>query len=547
MKQIVVGLVVLLLMQVAKGTAAESFAVDVEAQSITIALTQEPPNLNSLRTTDLVSFFVLGHVNEGLVRYDRRGRLVPGVAESWDISPNSMRFTIRADARWNDGSPVLAEDFVFGWQRMNDPSVAAPYASIMYPILNAEKVQKGELPVKALGVRAEGNQLIVDLQTPCGYCLAVMAHVAFFPIKQSFYEAQADKYGAEPEHLLYNGPFVLSDWTHGSRLSMKKNPSYWQREDIHLNEINVGYITADNRTRLNLFRDEQIAVARLGAETVKDAAQSGLRLRTFVSGGMAYLGFNHRPGRLTAKVQVRQAIASTFDSEEFVNKIIAIPGYRSTQTFFPSWIQGVDGKFVDEYPISKQPVSNAKARKLLASVDAGSASLTLLTTTSPTGTKIAEYLQGVLKSELGLDVKVDQQTFKQYLSRRDTGDFDMVVSSWYPDFDDIVTYADLLASYNGNNGGRYNNDQYDAVLKTLQSSLDRGDRMNAAAELQSIIMADVPLIPMAETGSAYLQHAQLKGVVRRVLGADPDYTYARVVEAKTKPESKPKSKPKPKS
>ena len=530
MKQFVVWLVVLLLMQLAIGTAADSTAVNVEAQSITIALSQEPPNLNSLRATDLLSFFVLGHVNEGLVRYGRRGRLVPGVAESWQITPSSMTFTLRADARWSDGTAVVAEDFVFSWRRMIDPKVAAPYASTMFPILNAERVHKGELPIQALGVRAEGNQLIVDLQTPCGYCLAVMAHSAFFPIKQSFYAAQADKYGAEAEYLLYNGPFMLTDWTHGSRLSMKKNPFYWQREEIHLNEINVGYITADNRTRLNLFRDQQIAVARLGAETVKDAAKSGLRLRTFPSGGMAYLGFNHRQGRQTAKGDVRRAIASTFDSEEFVNKIIAIPGYRSTQSFFPSWVQGVDGKFVDEFPIAKKFVSNVQARKLLIDADAASASLTLLTTTSPTGTKIAEYLQGVLKSELGLDVKVDQQTLKQYLARREAGEFDIVVSSWYPDFDDIVTYADLLASYNGNNRGRYNNDRYDAVLKTLQSSLDRGDRMKAAAELQSIIMDDVPLIPMAETGSAYLQHPQLKGVVRRVLGADPDYTYARVVE-----------------
>ena len=101
MKQFVVGLVVLLLMQLAIGTAADSTAVNVEAQSITIALSQEPPNLNSLRATDLLSFFVLGHVNEGLVRYGRRGRLVPGVAESWQITPSSMTFTLRADARWS--------------------------------------------------------------------------------------------------------------------------------------------------------------------------------------------------------------------------------------------------------------------------------------------------------------------------------------------------------------------------------------------------------------------------------------------------------------
>ena len=156
--------------------------------------------------------------------------------------------------------------------------------------------------------------------------------------------------------------------------------------------------------------------------------------------------------------------------------------------------------------------------------------LTLLTVTSPTGAKVAEFFQGLLNQSLGLNVKVDQQTFKQYLEKSRSGQFDIVLSSWYPDFDDIVTYADLLASWNPNNRGHYASEEYDRWFRVLQGSIDLKQRMDAAAHLQQIITDDVPVLPTAETGSAYVQHPKLKGVIRRVLGQDPDYTFARVVE-----------------
>jgi len=178
---------VFILLAAASGHAAGE-AVDADRQAITIALTQEPPNLDSTRTTDLVSFFVLGHVSEGLVRYDPRGRLVPGVAASWTVSDERIVFELREDARWSDGSAVSADDFVYAWSLINDPGYAAPYAAIMHPVRNAERVQAGEVPLSALGVSApDEHTLVMELEAPCGYCLSLMAHAAFFPVKRSFH------------------------------------------------------------------------------------------------------------------------------------------------------------------------------------------------------------------------------------------------------------------------------------------------------------------------------------------------------------------------
>ncbi len=510
-------------------------AVHHGRQHITIALTQEPPNLDTIKMTDLVSFFIVGHVNEGLLRYDRRGGLAPGVAKTWEVAPRRMIFHLRKDATWSNGQPVTAGDFVFAWRQVNDPALAAPFAAIMHPVLNAEKIQNGDLPVEQLGIRAiDDHTLEVLFEGPCGYCPGLMTHATFFPVNEEFYRSRGNGYAAEANALLYNGPFMLTSWTHGSTLTLRKNPRYWNADAIHLNEIRVGYITEDNRTRLNLFRDGRIALARLGPETVRDALDQGLRLKTFVTGGLAYIRFNVGERRPMSHRKLRQAIRYVFDADDFVNKVIGIPGYKPARSFFPSWLNGEHDKFYIEHPPAQIPQDDVKALALVREVreEMGVASLptlTLLTVTSPTGARIAEFLQGLLAGKLGLRVKVDQQTLKQYLEKSRSGHFDLALSSWYPDFDDIVTYADLLVSWNPNNRGGYRNPDYDRWFRVLQRSADAGERMAAAAELQRIIAEEVPVIPMAETGSAYVQHPKLKGVIRRVIGQDPDYTWARVL------------------
>lgn len=506
---------------------AKPAAVDASAQSITTALTQDPPNLDSTQTVDLVSVFVLGHVQEGLVRYDRRGRVEPGVARSWDLTSKRMTFELNPDARWHDGTQVTAHDFVYAWRQLVDPATAAPYASIMYPLANAERVQRGELPPTALGVRAEGGQrLVVDLATPCGFCLKLMIHAAFLPIRADFHAARGDRYGAGPEDLLYNGPFRLASWTHGRNLTLVRNGAYWNNAATRLETIRVGYITEDNRTRLNLYKDEQIALVRLGTETVQEAMSAGLRLRTFLSGGVAFMRFNLREGRPTSDPAMRRAIRAVMDGEAFVNRVIAVPGYRPASSLFPTWLPEIKPA-----PAISPDIAAANAH-LARLQSATPRTLTLLTTNSPTGLRIAEYFQGHWQRTLGLDVKVDQQVFKQYIDKSQRGDFDVALSSWYPDYDDVMTFADLLASWNANNRGGFESAAYDAAVRMLQTATQAGERATAIATMMRIIATDVPVLPLSETGSAYVQHPQLRGVVRRVVGADPDYTRAWVAPAR---------------
>ena len=511
-------------------------AVDFEARTITIALTQEPPQLNSMKATDQVSILILAHVMEGLLRYDQRGRIVPGVAESWDQTDDGATFRLRHNALWSDGKPVTAHDFVFAWRHALKPETASEYAFILYPVNNAEAINTGSMPATALGVSAvDDYTLKVVFERPTGYFMKLLAFTTYFPVREDFATAKGNRYGADAADLLYNGPFEMTNWVHSASLKMKKNNTYWDRDSIHLNAINADYITADTRARLNLFIDGKIVHTRLDGETYKDALAQRLKIRSFTTGSVYFNEYNHRPERVTANRNLRKAISLVHDPDEMVDKVLATPGNLPGHSLFPVWLDGVTGKFRDEYPAPIAGVDHVRARELLAlaAKELGLKSippLVLLVSDSPTSIKQAEYTQGLLKSRLGLDIKIDIQTFKQRLAKMTNGDFDIVGAGWGPDFDDVMTFGDLLASWNLNNRGRYANPDYDKWVRVAQNNTDPKTRMDAMGELQQILFDDAVVQPLYEQGVIYLQHKNVRGIVRRVVGADPDFTYARVVE-----------------
>jgi oligopeptide transport system substrate-binding protein len=510
-------------------------AVDAETQSASIALAQEPPQLNGMKATDQVSIQVLSHVMEGLTRYDRRGMLSPGVALRWEISDEKATFWLRDNARWSNGDPVTAHDFVFAWRTVVTPSTASEYAFILYPIKHAEAINRGERPATDLGVRAlDDFTLEVELERPTAYFLKLTAFVSYFPVQEAFYQSTQGAYAADADKLLYNGAFRISNWVHSASLTMLKNERYWDRDAIFLNKLDHAYITADTRARLNLYVDDEIAFTRIDGETYKDALANKLRIRNFVTGSVFFLEFNHRTGRVTDNLNLRRALLAAFDPEEFVNRVLQMPGNLPGRSLFPVWLQGVEGKFRDEFPASERTpnIDEAKAYLEAAKKELGLDEippLALLVSDSPTATKQAEYLQGLYKSKLGLDIRIDVQTFKQRLAKMTAGEFDIVGAGWGPDFDDIMTFGDLFASWNLNNRGRYSNANYDEAVRTTMNSTDPAIRMQAMAAVQKIVEEDVVIVPLYEQGVIYLLHPKLRGVRRTVVGGDPDFTYARVV------------------
>lgn len=519
------------------GGATEHAAFDLEAKTITTSVRSEFPNLDSTRLTDTYGEMLLGHVMEGLLRYDIHGKLVPGVAERWEVRAGGATFWLRESSMWSDGKPVTAHDFVFAWQKVVDPENASEYAAILYVVKNGERVVNGELPPSELRVWAEGDHVLeVEFENPTIYFEKLAAFTTLYPIREDFYRARNGRYAADAEDLLYNGPFRVTEWVHGASLHMEKNPSYWDRNSIHLNAIDIGYITNDAVARLNLFQDGRIIdVDHIPGEAMDQVLQQRWRAGSFNDGSVWFLELNQRPGRLLENDHFRKALQLASDSDELVYKVLKNPAYKVAESLFPAFLSGVDGPFRDEYPPPRVETDIAAARKHLeiAKQELGLDEfppLVLLGDDTPAAIVHSEYLQDRFRRTLGLELRLDRQTFKLRIAKAQEGDFDIVIYGWGPDYDDPMTFGDYFASWNPNNHGRYSNTELDDNVRIAQRSDDQRERMAAFGEIQRILIEDAALILNYDRSVMFVQDPHLKGVSRPAVGPEPDYTRAYLVE-----------------
>lgn len=517
-------------------TSGGNNAVDAATNTITVFLREEPPQLNSSLSTDQVSGSVLGHVIEGLLRYDENNRLAPAVAERWELREHGATFWLREDARWSDGAPVTAHDFVFGWQTGLDPANASEYAFILYAVKNGEAINKGEMPLELLGVRAaDDHTLEVEFERPLAYFDKLVAFSTYAPIREDFYRATNGAYGSDADKILYNGPFVISTWVHGASLRLDRNPFYWDKNRARVNTIDFAYITSDANATLNLFKDNKIAYATLQAENLNNAMEQRWQINRFMDGSIFYIEFNHRDGRITRNHHFRKALQLATDSAELVYKVTKLPGYLPGESLFPVWLKGVNGFFREEYPANYPAMDLEQARRHLAQAkkELGLEAfppLVLLSGDNPISSIQSEYYQQVFRKHLGLDLRIDKQIFKQRLAKMLSGDFDMVLAGWGPDYDDPLTFGDLFASWNLNNRGNYRNPELDQLVRIAQNERDTKTRMDAFGGIQRILIDDAVILPGYERGVTYVTHPEMKGMVRRAVGPDPDFSNAWIEE-----------------
>ncbi|MBN4053726.1 peptide ABC transporter substrate-binding protein [Haliea sp. AH-315-K21] len=514
--------------------------VNPETKTIQLALDQEPPQLDYMKATDAVSFFITEHLQEGLIRKNARNQLSPAVALRWEMTGTSVTFWLRENARWSDGEIITAHDFVYAWRRVVNPATASQYVSIMYSIKNAEAINNGQAPLESLGVRAlDDFTLQVELESPTGYFLELMAFLLFYPAREDFTEAQDGRFGADVENMLFSGPFILTEWVHGASLRMEKNPMYWNKDSIEINAINIPYITQDGAARFNVYKDGKTALegglVGLTAEELEGALNERYRLRSVSDGSVFYLGFNHSDGHITANKNFRKAIQATFDSVELVNKVLGIASYVPGKSLFPIYMNGVENKFRQEYIVPEVELNLERAREYLelARQELGLETfppISFLIDEGSTGPIVSQYFQSFLKQNLGLDILIDVQTFKLRLQKTDVGDFDLVLAGWSPDYEDPFTFGELFASWNVNNDGFYKSDEYDSLVRLVQSTSNQQIRMDAMGEMQDLIIEDVVILPLYERYITYVQDPRLSGVLFTVTGGSPIFTYARIQE-----------------
>ena len=410
-------------------SALARHATAAEPKVLNFALNEEPPELNSMKSTDMQSTFVLGHVLEGLTAYGRKeGEVVPGVAESWQIDEKEATFKLRHNALWSDGKPVTANDFVFAWRKTLDPKTASEYAFILYPLKNAEKINTGKAPGTDLGVTAvDDYTLKVEFEKPCAYFLGLTAMPTYAPVREDFYQAHAARYGADADEMLYNGPFKLTKWVHGASLEMVKNDDYWDAKKIKLDKIEIPYITPDTNAQFAFFKDKKVdLLERLSKSDLEKATSEHMKISSFPDGSVWYLEFNFRDGRITTNQSLRKAIAAVFNPSEFTSKVVGIPKTKPAVGIIPSWVKGVKKNFRDEYKLPTPKPDFAAAKKYMADAMkelnlTTPPSIVWLTSDTELAGREAEYFQNVFKNVLGINLKIDRQIFKERLAKMTLG------------------------------------------------------------------------------------------------------------------------------
>jgi oligopeptide transport system substrate-binding protein len=236
---------------------------------------------------------------------------------------------------------------------------------------------------------------------------------------------------------------------------------------------------------------------------------------------------------VTKNLNLRKAIAALYNGDEFVNKVVGIPGTKVATGLIPSWVKGVNAPFRKEFPgmTHKQDFSAAK-KYLSAALKELNLSqlppLTWLTGDTPFSDWEAQYFQQLFKKGLGVDLKIDKQIFKQRLAKMTSGDFDIVSAGWGPDYADPMTFADLKASWNENNRGKYASDSYDKHIRAAQATSDPKKRMAEMAAAEKVGLDELAILPTYERVQAYLYQDRVSGVIRNAVGPDPYFVYADV-------------------
>ena len=492
-------------------------------QVLNLVLSSDIPSMNSALATDLVSFEMYENVMEGLYRLDKDTKPVPALAEGDPKETDGGKtwtIKLRKDAKWSNGDPVTANDFVYAWRNVVDPKTASEYAFIMYDIENAQEINKGEKKPEELGVKAiDDNTLEIKLKNNQPYFKGLLAFGTYKPKNEKFAKKLGDKYGIDAKSTLYNGPFKIAEWKTEESVKLVKNDKYWDKDKVKLDEINYKVIK-DAQTGLNLYETGKVDSVGVSAENV-EKYKSNKDFKTELSAAQSFFRISYKGDRKKelSNKDLRLALAKSIDKDKYVKNNLNNGSVASNQLTPKDVYKGPDGSDFSEIAGGenlKFDRESAKEnwKKAKAALGVDKLELELLTVDIDTAKRDAEYFKEQLESNLdGLTIKIKQQPFKQKLDLERKGQYDISYGNWFPDYADPMTFLDLFLSTETNTG--YNNPDYDKLIEDAKGPLlkDPEARWKALGEASTMLLDDAALIPVIQRGSAYMDKPYVKGVV----------------------------------
>ncbi len=459
----------------------------------------EPETLDPALAESVGANNITRDLFEGLTALDSAGRVVPAVAQSWSQSnPTTRTFKLRANARWSNGEPVTADDFVYGIRRFADPRTGSKYAATFGSfLLNGKEVTQGAKPPADLGVRAI-DKLTLEIRTafPVSFFPALVSNNQLGPI----HRATVEKHGRDwtkPGRMVGNGAYVLKDWQVNNRIVIEKNPQYWDAANVQLTRVTYLPIE-DASADIKLFESgENDWVYQLPPGTFeKYRAQYPKEIRNTPILGLRYYSFNTRDP-FFRDVRVRKALSMVIDRDLLAQKVTADGQAPAYSVMVP----GVEGADVTPYEWAQWPMERrvAEARKLLeqAGVKPGSR-FSLAYNTSEYHKKMAIFAASEWKNKLGLVMETESMEFKVLLRRRHDGQFQMARNGWLADYNDATTFLALIKCDSDQNNNFNCNREAEALIQQGLQSADTARRKALLTDASRMIMDDYPIIPLLQ-------------------------------------------------
>ncbi|MSU88421.1 peptide ABC transporter substrate-binding protein [Rhodobacteraceae bacterium 2CG4] len=501
----------------AAGAITAALAGPAMAQTYIRGTDGDPETLDQHKTSTVTEANLLRDLYEGLVVYDEKAQIIPGVAESWDISEDGLTYTfnLRDDATWSNGDPVTAEDFVYSLKRIQDPATAAKYASILYPIKNAEAINAGEAEIDTLGVRAvDERTLEITLEQPTPYFVELLQHQTALPV----HPASVEEYGADfvqPENMVSNGAYTLESFVPNDKIVLTRSDSFREADQVSIERIEFTPFE-DRATCVRRFEAGEVhSCSDVPGEQIPRLRETlGEQLRIAPYLGVYYYGINTKREHLSDP-KVRQALSMVIDREFLADEIWSgtmVPAY--------SWVPPGIGNYTEDAPqldYAETSMLDREDQAIALMEEAGYGpdnplQIEISYNTSEnhknTATAIAD-----MWATLGVETTFNvRDASAHYAMLRDDKVHDVARAGWIGDYSDPQNFLFLNESHNtGFNYGNYENPEYDALMDKAAAETDLAARADILAEAEAVFLRDLPQIPLLFYSSRSLVSDKLQG------------------------------------
>ena len=492
------------------------------------ALSTDPESLDPQKGRSVQAADVLRDIGEGLVGYDAVGELVPGTAESWEMSEDGLTYTfrIRPDARWSNGDPVTAADFVFGLQRLVDPATAAFYAAELGNVVNAADIVAGKLSPDELGVAAsDDHTLVISLVRPTPYLLSLLTHPSTFPVHRGSVRQHGDAF-ARAGNLVSNGAYVLADWEPGAIIELHRNRYYWNDAETSIDVVRH-HIVAQEMAEFNRYRAGELhftsTVPPENFEQIR--ADYGDELHVAPTLGVYYYGFNMTQPPFKDNPELRQALSMAIDREVLVEAITG-RGEAPAYSWVPPGIHNYEPVRLPYAELSQQE-RNALAQSLYRKAGYSRENplrFELRYNTSDTQQRIALAVQAMWREVLGAEAHIVNVEFQVLLDQmRERAVTQAFRSSWFGDYNDANTFLAIMQGDSAANLPGYSNPEYDDLMRSAGAQIDLDRRRLYLEEAERVFLADHAVIPLYFYVSKHLVKPGVEGWQDNIL----DYHYSQ--------------------